>query len=247
MLVDDARQLAQPRRLAAGRNESLCLHAGADATAGPTSGVRPSAQNESSTAGPIPSANTTVPIPTVPPRTNPTTSDSDLDPRPRDADPHPESPGRDEHQRVSRPGAHRRSDVEGRADAEAEQRNSPPDEIRTPRLSSESALTGSSAVRAITNVPTSSAFSRVPSPIVRTKPPDEREHEHRHDDVGDTEGDTQLLREALVQHVPRRQAELRLEEADDPHGAEEEPEHEPGEPRHRSRREGQGCARIPGN
>ena len=57
------------------------------------------------------------------------------------------------------------------------------------------------------------------------------EHGDRDDEIRGAERDPELLREPLVQHVPRRQAELRLEEADDPAGAEEEPDHEPGEPR----------------
>ena len=41
---------------------------------------------------------------------------------------------------------------------------------------------------------------------------------------------SELLGKSLVKHIPRRQAELGLQEADDAAGAEEEPEHEPGEP-----------------
>ena len=74
VLVDDARQLAEPRRLAACRDQSLDLHAAADATAGPARGVRSSSQNESSTVGPIPSPKTSVPIPAVPPSAKPIAS-----------------------------------------------------------------------------------------------------------------------------------------------------------------------------
>ena len=52
----------------------------------------------------------------------------------------------------------------------------------------------------------------------------------RDDEIGRAERDAELLREALVEDVPWRQAELRLEEADDPAGAEEEPEDQAGEP-----------------
>src|SRR4029079_2820431 len=73
VLVDDARQLAQPGRLATRRDQSLCPHAADDATPGPARGVRSRSQNESSTTGPIPTAKTSVPIPTVPPSRKPTT------------------------------------------------------------------------------------------------------------------------------------------------------------------------------
>ena len=49
------------------------------------SGDRRSSQNPASSAGPIVTAKTTVPIPTVPPSANPAASASDLDPRPDDA------------------------------------------------------------------------------------------------------------------------------------------------------------------
>ena len=164
MLVDDARQLAQPRRLAAGRDQSLCLHAGADATAGRSkrrAGQQPERQLDR--------------------RADPEREDDRPDPdraaeseadrraqRPRSPSARRRSARRacwsDEHQRVSRARAHRRSDVERGADAEEGERNATR-RIRTPSPSSDNDVTGWSAQSAGSRTwPTSSAFSSVPSP-----------------------------------------------------------------------------------
>jgi hypothetical protein len=66
---------------------------------------------------------------------------------------------------------------------------------------------------------------------VRPQPPGQREHCDGDDEVRDSERDPSLLGEALVQHVPGRQAELRFEEEDDADGAEEEADDEAREPR----------------
>ena len=104
VLVGDARQLPEPRRLSSCADESLhgamltadqaaCDRLGA----GSASGLRSSSQNESSTAGPIPNAKTSVPIPTVPPK--------------READHRHEHLDRDPSRRRSgcRPGGRRRA------------------------------------------------------------------------------------------------------------------------------------------
>ena len=94
-----------------------------DATAGAARGVRPSSQNETSTTGPIPTAKTSVPIPTVPPSRKPTTSAAISSPVRAAPILTPRPLRGDEHQRVARPGAERRADVERRADAEADERD----------------------------------------------------------------------------------------------------------------------------
>lgn len=56
--------------------------------------------------------------------------------------------------------------------------------------------------------------------------PDERKDDPRDDQVGHTERDAELLGQPLVEDIPRRQAEVGLEEEDDPEGAQEEPGHD---------------------
>ena len=229
VLVDDARQLAEPRRLAARCDQSLDPHAAADATAGPARGVRSSSQNESSTAGPIPSAKTSVPIPAVPPSAKPTRARRARGPSARrrsDAEPL----RGDEHQRVARAGAHRGADVESGADAEEGERD---DEERDPHAQRPARRARDRCRARQRRSRTGRSAGRSSASRGRCAPagPREREDEDRDDEVGGAERDPELLGESLVKHVPRRQAELGLQEADDAAGAEDEAEHEPGEPR----------------
>ena len=129
------------------------------------SDVRPSSQKDASTAGPIPSAKTSVPIPAVPPSAKPTSERRELERGPGSADADPEALRDDEHQRVARPCAHRGADVERRADAEERQRDR-----RAARSADASPCSDSSVIRSmwastIRNEPIRSAFRNVPSPM----------------------------------------------------------------------------------
>ena len=205
-------------------------HAADDATAGAARGVRASSQNESSTTGPIPTAKTSVPIPTVPPSRKPTTSTAISSPVRGGSEPDAEPQRGDEHQRVARAGAERGADVERRPDAEAGEREADQRDSDAERLLRESVDPVEPGQRDHEGADENRVQKR-PEPDPGAQPPDEHEHDHGDEQVGGSEGDAELLGKALVEHVPGRQAELGLEEEDDPARAEEEPRHEPGDPR----------------
>ena len=229
VLVDDARQLTQPGRLAPGRDQSLCPHAADDATAGAARGVRPSSQNESLDDGADPDREDERADPDRAAEQEADDERCELEPGARGADPDAEAARRDEHQGVARPGAERRADVERRADAEAGERDR--DQRRSGRRATppRARRRRRCAVSAITNVPTRIAFRSVPSPILALSRQTSRSTTTRDDEVRRAERDPELLGESLVEHVPGRQAQLGLEEEDDAAGAEEEPGHEPGD------------------
>src|SRR4029078_5026795 len=61
-------------------------------------------------------------------------------------------------------------------------------------------------------------------PRAAAQPPPDEENDDADDDVGHAERERGVLRDALVQHVPRREPELRLEDEDDAEREEEQPE-----------------------
>ena len=81
------------------------------------------------------------------------------------------------------------------------------------------------------NPPISAAFATVPAPMRAPRRQREEQHEDGHALVRDAERERRVARDALVQHVPRRQAEARLEEAEDPARTEKKAGDEPGRPR----------------
>ena len=83
------------------------------------------------------------------------------------------------------------------------------------------------AAGATTKRPISAAFATVPTPIRAPSDQASDEHDHRDDLVREPERERGVLRDPLVEDVPRRQAEARLEEGEDPAGAEEEAGDEP--------------------
>ena len=81
------------------------------------------------------------------------------------------------------------------------------------------------------NEPTSTAFATVPTPGV---PPSDHaiaEHDDRDGDVRHPERERRVLRDSLVQHVPGREPELRLENEHDREREQEEAEDEARVPR----------------
>ena len=84
------------------------------------SGERRSSANDSSSAGPTPRANASVPMPTVPPSAKPGPGRNDLERGAHDPDAAPHAPGEPQHQRVPRASAHVGSQVERRAERDDE-------------------------------------------------------------------------------------------------------------------------------
>ena len=221
VLVRDTRQLAEPRRLSSCADQSL--H-GADANrdqaacdrfgAGSANGLRSRPQNESSTAGPIPNAKASVPMPTVPPSAKPITVTSDLDRRACDTDPDAGASGRDEHQRVARAGAHPGADVEAGADPDHEHaRDHEDDPGRERRV--RQGVDRVDREQPVDHEPDEDGVRDRSRPDAGAERPGDDEHDQRDDDVRRPERERRVLGDALVEHVPRREPELRLEQEHD--------------------------------
>ena len=116
MLVDDARQLAQPRGLAAGRDQSLCLHAGADATAGAAIGVRASSQKRHLERWADQEREGDRSDPDLAAEKGAGDDHARLEQRPDDADPPAGAKCEHEHERVARTRAEPSPEVEGGTD-----------------------------------------------------------------------------------------------------------------------------------
>ena len=74
------------------------------------------------------------------------------------------------------------------------------------------------------------AFAIVPSPGRPPSEPGHEQHEDADDRVRLAERERRVVGDALVQHVPRPQPEVRLERQHDPEREEEQPEDEAHEP-----------------
>ena len=78
--------------------------------------------------------------------------------------------------------------------------------------------------------PTSVAFAIVPSAGPAAERPGDEQDEDADDDVRLAEGERRVVGDALVEHVPRPETEVRLEREHDPEREEEQPEDEAGKP-----------------
>ena len=81
------------------------------------------------------------------------------------------------------------------------------------------------------NVPTSNGVRNRADAGRAAERPGDAEHDEPHRDVRSAERERRVLRDALVQQVPGREPELRLENEDDRKREEEEPEDEARVPR----------------
>ncbi len=81
------------------------------------------------------------------------------------------------------------------------------------------------------NEPTSTRVRDSADAGLAAERPRDPEHDDRDGDVRDAERERRVLREPLVQHVPRREPELRLEDEHDREREQEEPEDEARGPR----------------
>ena len=191
-------------------------------------GVREISQNDPSTAGPINTANANVPMPTTAAQCKPREQHGAFEHRAHDTDAHVRPVRADEHQRVARPRAERRADVE--APSRRRRGRGPATSSAGAcgeRPASRGAGRSRAAARARRTARSAAAFATVPKPGLEPSAQASRSTSDRDQLVGDPERERRVLRDALVQHVPRRQAEARLEERDDAAGAEEEAGDEP--------------------
>ena len=117
--------------------------------------------------------------------------------------------------------------------------------IRTASGESESESTASIASRPSTKRPMKTAFATVPGPMRAPSAQASDEHAERDDDVRRAERQRRVLGDALVEHVPGREAELRLEEKHDPEGEQEQADAR-ARPTARRRSRERGAARAPG-
>ena len=187
-------------------------------------GGRESRPRVSCTTGPIVSAKTTVPMPTVPPRAQPTASARQLDPGPDEPDRAPAA-GHPGHDPVPRSRAETGADVEADADAgdaDAAEQHRPllhgPARLRQP------------GQHQIHDRPDEHRVEDRPDagPLAQRDP---HEQEHEPGDDGD-HADRQPgpVADALVEDVPRVEAEVGLHEQREADAAQHEAGDAPGQP-----------------
>ena len=146
----------------------------------------------------------------------------ELDRRAHDADAEARAPRADEHQRVARAGAEIGADVEGgrgpdQPDPDDEERDAHRQPVvgeRVERMDRRQALDDRADEHRVRDGAGAGPAAE--------RPRDE-EDDHGDRDVRDPERERRVLRDPLVEHVPRREAELRVEDEHDPEREQEEP------------------------
>ena len=136
----------------------------------------------------------------------------------------------DDHQGVTRAGAHPRAEVERRRDPVDRHRNH---EQRDPDAEG---VVGEAVDRAdrrqrLDERPDEHGVRDRGEPDRRAEPPCDRHHDDADDDVRRPERERRVLGDALMEHVPRRQPEARLQLADDREREEEEADEQRDPPR----------------
>src|SRR5262245_1651207 len=144
-----------------------------------------------------------------------------LDARPYAAEPPVHARSEDDHKRITWPGTHPRSEIQSRGDPvdghrDREQRDPDPERI-----------VGESVHRAdrrqrLDECPDEQGVRDRRETDRRAEPPRDRHHEDADDDVRRPEGQRRVLGDALVEHVPGRQPEPRLQLHHDREREEEE-------------------------
>jgi cyclophilin family peptidyl-prolyl cis-trans isomerase len=153
-----------------------------------------------------------------------------LDRSPHDSEPQSCALGADDHQRVARPGPQPRAEVESRADSDQRHARSEEADPHAERRVREPLDRTDRGQRLDVRADEERVRGRTdPDPCAEE--PGDRDDGEADADVRGPERERRMPRDPLVEGVPGRQAELRLELEDDRDREEEEPEDEPGEPR----------------
>ena len=169
-------------------------------------------------AGPIPNANASVPMPTVPPSAKPITVTSDLDRgarRPRSG--RRSAAGSDQHQRVARAGARARPRCRGPSRSPIT-RTPPTMRTMRGRRAARSDRAVDCVARASsrsTKTPIRTAFATVPGPIAAPSAQATTSTTRATTMLAIPKRQRRVLGDALVEHVPRGQPEPRLEQNHD--------------------------------
>ena len=195
------------------------------------------------TIGPIASANTTVPSPTVPPRRNPTTSTVKFEARPRSPDREAEPVVETRHQAVPRAGAEIGGQVKARRDADRHDAERHHRELRREvgrrRQERQGGVRGNADQDDVEN----GSDAR----LLPKRQPHEQDRDAQDDRHG-PERDARLARDALVEHLPRTEPLARRRHQRNPDAEQQEtdeqlrqlPRHRPREPAITHRRDRNG-------
>ena len=179
----------------------------------------------------MPNANSTVPIPTSPPSSQPASERGELEPGAHD--PERVSLRRDPgHQPVAWAGAEAGADVE----PDAERDDHDPAEQVAPSAPPSVSGSGDQSRNASTIKPTVSVLMTVPTPKRCPSGIQSRSTSTPTQDHDGAEAQAGQVRETLVQHVVRAHAEARLDHHRDPDAEREQADDEPGQPATQLRR-----------
>ena len=152
-----------------------------------------------------------------------------LQPGAYDRDPDSEPLRADDHQRVARPGAQRRGEIESRAEAGQQHAGGEQADPDTDRVVGE-VLDSADRRQADDKAADEQGVRERPDPDLRAEQPRDRHHDDADDDGRDAERDRRVPGHALVQRVPGREAEPGLEKGDDSEGEQEQAADEDGQP-----------------
>ena len=160
-------------------------------------------------------------MPTVPPSAKPTASAVSSSTRPDDPDPYPRPLCADDHQRIAWTGTEPGAEVDRGSDAH--QRDSDREEgDPEPEPAIRERRDRLDAGQELHERADEERVRKGADPDPGAEQPCNREHQDADCDVRLAEREGRVLGKSLMQHIPRREAELRLEERDDPGGEEEQ-------------------------
>ena len=187
------------------------------------SGECSSSQKPASTTGPTSERERDRPDAERPAEHDPDRERAHLERSAHEPDATTRSPRADEHQRVARPGAEVGTDVERARGADQRDPEHEQDDPNRERIVLQ-ADDGVEREQPLDERPDEHGVGDRAEPGRPAERPRDEEHRQPDRDVRHPEGERRVLREALVEHVPRREAELRLEDEDDREPEEEQPE-----------------------
>ena len=171
-----------------------------------------------------------MPTPNVPPRAIPGRERRQLEPGADDPDPEPCPPRADDHQRVARPGAEPGAEIQRRSDAHRRDPGGEQPDPNAERVVRESLRRLRRTCRAEQGF-RRGRRSRPCRAHTRAEPPRTGEHDDADRDGGLAERERGVPADPLMEHVPRRETEPRLEQRDGPGREQRQPEQEDSQAR----------------